>query len=82
MNVFAKSDEILSMIPQEIKETKLYGHTFGWTDGRSDVKTVYPQDNVLLPSGWWQYSQGPVVQRFLGQLKQLPSICSFFVEKN
>ena len=32
MNVFAKFDEIPSMILQDIKETKHYGHT--------DVKTV------------------------------------------
>ena len=31
MNVFAKFDEIPSMILQDIKETKRYGHT----DGRS-----------------------------------------------
>ena len=33
MNVFAKFDEIPSMILQDIKETKRYGHT----DGRSFV---------------------------------------------
>ena len=51
MNVFAKFDEIPSMILQDIKETKRYGHTVrrsntrsvGRTDGHSDnVKTVYP----------------------------------------
>ena len=37
MNVFAKFDEIPSMILEVIKETKRYGHT----DGRSDnIKTV------------------------------------------
>ena len=39
MNVFAKSDEIPSMILQDIKETKCYGHT--------DVKTVYPPTNTV-----------------------------------
>ena len=33
--MFAKFDEIPSMILQEIKETKRYGHT----DGRTDVPT-------------------------------------------
>ena len=28
MNVYAMFDEILSMILQDIKETKRYGHTF------------------------------------------------------
>ena len=36
MNVFAKSDEIPSMILQDIKETKRYGHTFGQTVGRTE----------------------------------------------
>ena len=30
MNVFAKFDKIPSMILEVIKETKCYGHTFGW----------------------------------------------------
>ena len=43
MNVFAKFDEIPSMILEVIKETKRYGHTNGRSVGRSDnVKTVYP----------------------------------------
>ena len=36
MNVFAKFDEIPSMILQDIKKTKRYGHTVGRTVGRSD----------------------------------------------
>ena len=43
MNVFAKFDEILSMILQDIKETKCYGHKkfrtkkrFGYTVGQSE----------------------------------------------
>ena len=36
MNVFANFDEILSMILQDIKETKRYGHTVGRSAGRSD----------------------------------------------
>ena len=43
MNVLAKFDEIPSMILQDIKETKRYGHTDGRSFVRSDdVKTVYP----------------------------------------
>ena len=45
MNVFAKFDEIPSMILEVIKETKPYGHAVGRSDGRTDghsdnVKTV------------------------------------------
>ena len=40
MNVFAKFEEIPSMILQDIKETKRYGHTIGRsfvrTDGREN----------------------------------------------
>ena len=43
MNVFAKFDEIPSMILEVIKETKCYGHTVIRTFGGNDnVKTVYP----------------------------------------
>ena len=35
MKVFAKFDEIPSMILEVIKETKRYGHTFGRSVGRS-----------------------------------------------
>ena len=52
MNVFAKFDEIPSMILEVIKETKRYGHTvgrsFGLLDGRTDnMKTVYPPTNTV-----------------------------------
>ena len=41
MNVFAKFVEIPSMILQDMKETKCYGHTFGRSVGRTDnMKTV------------------------------------------
>ena len=48
----AKYYEIPSMILQDIKETKRYGHTFGRSDcrsfGRTDnVKTVYPPTNTV-----------------------------------
>ena len=40
MNIFAKFDEIPSMIIQDIRETKRYGHTFVrsfvCSDGRTD----------------------------------------------
>ena len=36
MNMFANFDEISSMILQDIKETKCYGHTDGSSFGRSD----------------------------------------------
>ena len=48
MNVFAKFDEIPSMILEVIKEIKRYRHIFVrsdvWTD---NVKTVYPQTNTV-----------------------------------
>ena len=40
MNVFAKFDEIPSMILQDIKETKRYGHTDGRSFVRSDGRTT------------------------------------------
>ena len=36
MNVFAKFDEIPSIILQDIKETKRYGHTHTQKDGREN----------------------------------------------
>ena len=47
MNVFAKFDEIPSMIPQDIKKTKRYGHTFVHSFRRTDAKTVYPPTNTV-----------------------------------
>ena len=44
MNVFAKYDEIPSMILEVIKETKRYGHTVGLSE---NVKTVYPPTNTV-----------------------------------
>ena len=43
MNVFAKFDEIPSMILQDIKETKRYGHT----DGRSFGRSVGQRENSI-----------------------------------
>ena len=43
-----KFDEILSMILQDIKETKRYGRTVGLSFGRTDnVITVYPPTNIV-----------------------------------
>ena len=39
MDMFARFDENPPMNLQDIKETKRYGGTHGWTD---NVKTVYP----------------------------------------
>ena len=48
MNVFAKFDEIPSMILQDIKKTKRYGQTDGRLFGQTDnVKTVYPPTNKV-----------------------------------
>ena len=48
MNVFAKFDEIPSMLLQDIKETKRFAHTFVRSDRRTDnVKTVYPPTNTV-----------------------------------
>ena len=48
MNVFAKFDEIPTMILQDIKETKRYGRTVGLSFVRTDnVKTVYPPTNTV-----------------------------------
>ena len=40
MNVFAKFDEIPSMLRQDIKETKRYGYTFVRSFGRTDQYTL------------------------------------------
>ena len=44
MNQYARFDEIPSMSLKDIKETKRYGRTDGWTD---NVKTVYPPTNTV-----------------------------------
>ena len=52
MNVFAKFDEIPSMILEVIKETKRHGHTVGRSFGRSDnVKTVNTPTNTVCGGG-------------------------------
>ena len=46
MNVFAKFNEIPSMILQDIKETKRYGHyghTVGWSVGQRENSKTLPQ---------------------------------------
>ena len=57
MNVFARFDVIPSMILQDIKETKHYGHTLGRSEGRTDVKTVYPPTNTVCGDITMYYSQ-------------------------
>ena len=50
--MFAKFDEILSMILQDIKETKRYGRTVGLLFGLTDnVKKVYPPTNIVCRGG-------------------------------
>ena len=57
MTVFAKFDEIPSMILQDIKETKRYGHTVVCSFGRSDnVKTVYPPTKFAGGGGGGGYN--------------------------
>ena len=57
MNVFAKFDEIPSMILQDIKETKRYGHKNvsdkkNVSHTRSDnLKSVYPPTNTVCGGG-------------------------------
>ena len=47
MNVFAKFDEILSMILQDIKETKRYGRTVGLSFGQTDGRTDGQRENSI-----------------------------------
>ena len=47
MKVFAKFDEIPSMILEVIKETKRYGHTFVRTVIRSFGRSVGQRDNSI-----------------------------------
>ena len=61
MNVFAKFDEILSMILQDIKETKRYGHMVGHSD---NVKTVYPPTNIVC-GGYNQAEQPQKIAKCL-----------------
>ena len=49
MNVFVKSNEIPSMILQDIKETKRYGHTVGRSEGRTDnFDVIKVKENRLI----------------------------------
>ena len=47
MNVFAKFDEIPSMILEVIKEIKRYGHTVGQSFGRSDGQRENSNTNTV-----------------------------------
>ena len=70
MNVFAKFYEIPSMILQDIKVTKRYGHTHKHTHtvGRTDVKTVYPPGGYNKHS-LWGYNEGARVVTTFSQHK-------------
>ena len=46
MKVFAKFDEIPSMILEVVKETKRYGHTFGRTVVRSFGRSVGRENSI------------------------------------
>ena len=48
MNKYARFDEIPSMTPKDIKESKRYGRTDGRTD---NVKTVYPPPQTQFVGG-------------------------------
>ena len=67
MNVFAKFDEIPSMILQDIKETKRYGNTVGRSD---NVKTVYPPTNIVC-GGYNNICQNRWLGNKHGKLKEL-----------
>ena len=47
MNVFAKFDEIPSMLLQDVKETKSYGHTFFHSDGQTRKQYTLPQTQFM-----------------------------------
>ena len=69
MNVFAKFDEIRSMIFEVIKETNCYGHMVGRSDGRMDsVKTVYPPTNTVC---------GGYNNRLISKHKKPEKICIY-----
>ena len=91
MNVFAKFNEIPSMILEVIKETKRYGHTVGrtdgWTDGRSDnVKTVYPPTNTVCggynKTYFWLFRQ-VVAYCCMKVLQKAPAgaFCATFIQQ-
>ena len=59
MNVFAKFDEIPSMILQDIKETKRNGHTDSGKDGRTMYKQ-YTLPQTQFAGGYkYAYLQKP-----------------------
>ena len=59
MNVFAKFDEIPSMILEVIKVTKRYGQTVVRTD---NVKTVYPPTNTVCGGYNYKLTYEPLAQ--------------------
>ena len=69
MKVFAKFDEIPSMILEVIKETKRYGHTFGRTVVRS-----FGQRENSIPShkhSLWGYNHSFLISTLIQSLKKI-----------
>ena len=60
MNVFAKFDEIPSMILEVIKETKHYGHTVGRTIGHRE-NSIPSQKHSLRGRYKYETTVGPIV---------------------
>ena len=60
MNVFAKFYEIPSMILQDIKETKRYGHTDGRKDGQRENSIPSHKHSLWGGGGGGGYNNGLV----------------------
>ena len=82
MNVFAKFDEIPSMILEVIKKTKRYRHTFVRSDSRSfvrtdNVKTVYPPTNTVCGgyNNLYLTQSGKVVQVLITVILSIINYC-------
>ena len=67
MNIFAKFDEIPSMLLQDIEETKRYGHTFVRTDGQREnsipshkhsLRGVKISHETVITTEVMQYTEG------------------------
>ena len=65
MNKYARFDEIPPMTLKDIKETKCYGRTDGWTD---NMKTVYPPTNTVC-EGYKNYLEDNAISMY--EKKQL-----------
>ena len=75
MNVFAKFDEIPSMILKVIKETKRYGHTVGRSVGQREnsipSRKLYPPTNTVC--GGYNYHQISSNRHLISSSEFLPS---------